>query len=451
MSNFADLINDLKELNSKMDESSKKSESLFETLGNNPILSRLVFPISTLILKITGLTKVMRVFQSAEARRNKEMQKQAGGYKFLVKQFKAMEDAVAGGSETAENYMAMLNELQKIGVISAKGKPTGGFFNKIKLFIATGLKVFKNFIMFGTLIVLGIALLVPLIQKNLPKIKEIIPTLKQKFTEVMEFLSPLFESIKAFFSILFDPNASWMDKLNAWFKVVWELLLVTGKTLLAGVVALVTKAVPAILKFIITVAVPAILRFGGELFEYLKTQIPIAIQHLADMVSNFVAEKKSAIGKGIGTAAAGIGGGALAAGGVAAGLQVAGVASVAGVSAPVLIAGAGVAGAAGLGYLGYKHLSGKAMGGPVMAGRPYMVGERGPELFTPDSSGKITSNHNIRSALSQGTATGGGQTIHIHVNGRFGATSNELNVLGQRLGQMINKGINRRTSSGVRL
>lgn len=91
------------------------------------------------------------------------------------------------------------------------------------------------------------------------------------------------------------------------------------------------------------------------------------------------------------------------------------------------------------------------MGGPVMAGRPYMVGERGPELFTPDSSGKITSNHNIRSALSQGTATGGGQTIHIHVNGRFGATSNELNVLGQRLGQMINKGINRRTSSGVRL
>ena len=438
MSNFADLINDLKELNSQMDESSKKSVSLFETLGNNPILSKLVFPISSLVLKITGLTKVMRVFQSAEARRNKEMQKQAGGYKFLIKQFKAMEDAVAGGSETAENYMAMLNELQKIGVISAKGKPTGGFFNKIKLFIATGLKVFKNFIMFGTLIVLGIALLVPLIQKNLPKIKEIIPTLKQKFTEVMEFLSPLFESIKAFFSILFDPNASWMDKLNAWFKVVWELLLVTGKTLLAGVVALVTKAIPAILKFIITVAVPAIIRFGGELFEYLKTQIPIAIQHLSDMVTAFVAEKKETIGKGMGTAAGALAGGAVLGG---AGLAI----------GPVLAAGLAVTGAAIGGKMAYDKITGKAIGGPVMAGRPYMVGERGPELFTPDSSGKITSNHNIRSALSQGTPTGGGQTIHIHVNGRFGATSNELNVLGQRLGQMINKGINRRTSSGVRL
>lgn len=32
---------------------------------------------------------------------------------------------------------------------------------------------------------------------------------------------------------------------------------------------------------------------------------------------------------------------------------------------------------------------GKAIGGPVAPGRPYLVGERGPELFVPTSSGRI--------------------------------------------------------------
>lgn len=40
---------------------------------------------------------------------------------------------------------------------------------------------------------------------------------------------------------------------------------------------------------------------------------------------------------------------------------------------------------------------GRATGGPVSAGRPYMVGERGPELFVPSSSGRIE-NFPARSA-----------------------------------------------------
>ena len=35
---------------------------------------------------------------------------------------------------------------------------------------------------------------------------------------------------------------------------------------------------------------------------------------------------------------------------------------------------------------------GRAGGGPVNAGRPYMVGERGPELFVPGQSGGIMWN-----------------------------------------------------------
>jgi hypothetical protein len=37
----------------------------------------------------------------------------------------------------------------------------------------------------------------------------------------------------------------------------------------------------------------------------------------------------------------------------------------------------------------------RASGGPVAAGKSYVVGERGPELFTPNQSGRIISNQNI--------------------------------------------------------
>ncbi|MBB5987293.1 phage-related minor tail protein [Sphingobium sp. B1D3A] len=53
---------------------------------------------------------------------------------------------------------------------------------------------------------------------------------------------------------------------------------------------------------------------------------------------------------------------------------------------------AGQAGLAGLGtslVAGLLGLPGRATGGPVAPGRAYLVGERGPELFLPTSSGQI--------------------------------------------------------------
>ena len=43
-------------------------------------------------------------------------------------------------------------------------------------------------------------------------------------------------------------------------------------------------------------------------------------------------------------------------------------------------------------FAGMAGLSGKASGGPVSSGMSYIVGEQGPELFTPGSSGAITPN-----------------------------------------------------------
>lgn len=43
---------------------------------------------------------------------------------------------------------------------------------------------------------------------------------------------------------------------------------------------------------------------------------------------------------------------------------------------------------------------GRATGGPVTGGRPYMVGERGPELFVPTASGRIETQGNARGAVN---------------------------------------------------
>ena len=49
----------------------------------------------------------------------------------------------------------------------------------------------------------------------------------------------------------------------------------------------------------------------------------------------------------------------------------------------------------------------RANGGPVAAGAPYMVGERGPELFVPGRSGTIVPN-----------GAGSGITVQVHVDAR---------------------------------
>jgi hypothetical protein len=42
-----------------------------------------------------------------------------------------------------------------------------------------------------------------------------------------------------------------------------------------------------------------------------------------------------------------------------------------------------------------QQYSGRALGGPVMGSNPYIVGENGPELFTPNTAGSITKNSDL--------------------------------------------------------
>ena len=49
----------------------------------------------------------------------------------------------------------------------------------------------------------------------------------------------------------------------------------------------------------------------------------------------------------------------------------------------------------------FGRVPGRQTGGPVGARMPYIVGERGPELFIPGQAGFVQSNQNLRRQQSQ--------------------------------------------------
>ena len=73
----------------------------------------------------------------------------------------------------------------------------------------------------------------------------------------------------------------------------------------------------------------------------------------------------------------------------------------------------------------FAGIPARANGGPVNANTPYMVGERGPELFIPARSGSITPNNQLR-------GNGGGVTVNQTINVTTGVQQtvrNEIQTL----------------------
>jgi hypothetical protein len=72
--------------------------------------------------------------------------------------------------------------------------------------------------------------------------------------------------------------------------------------------------------------------------------------------------------------------------------------------------------------IGVRFPPGRATGGPVNAGTPYIVGEKGPELFVPSGYGKIVDAFSTNKALlsnaggSMGGSGGGNVTINVTVS-----------------------------------
>lgn len=65
----------------------------------------------------------------------------------------------------------------------------------------------------------------------------------------------------------------------------------------------------------------------------------------------------------------------------------------------------------------------RAEGGPVSSGMPYIVGEKGPELFVPNGSGSIVPNNRL------GSSGGGDSSVNITYNIAAGVSRAELGPL----------------------
>ena len=75
---------------------------------------------------------------------------------------------------------------------------------------------------------------------------------------------------------------------------------------------------------------------------------------------------------------------------------------------------------------------GKAIGGPVSPGRPYLVGERGPELFVPTAGGRIETAH-----------TSGGRDIRlsINVNASAGSEAQALRASSRQVARAVRQAL----------
>ena len=77
----------------------------------------------------------------------------------------------------------------------------------------------------------------------------------------------------------------------------------------------------------------------------------------------------------------------------------------------------------------FSNLPGLANGGSAQAGRSYLVGERGPEIFTPKRSGVVIPNNQISSGSSGGIVN----NINVNVSAE-GMQSNANEDRGKELG-----------------
>lgn len=75
------------------------------------------------------------------------------------------------------------------------------------------------------------------------------------------------------------------------------------------------------------------------------------------------------------------------------------------------------------------RLDARAAGGPVDAGTPYLVGEKGPEMFIPTRSGRINTNASLRAA--------GRGDVHLHINGPVYGDRQQLDALAERLARPL--------------
>ena len=222
----------------------------------------------------------------------------------------------------------------------------------------------------------------------------VVPVIQQVAAELGDNLKPIFDDLSLFFTDTFIPalSAMWSfikDKLVPILKDVFKPVLDGIKTVFASIGTLVSE--------------------NTGFFKLLGAGLT-ALLTVAKLVAPF-------IGGAFKTAFSGI---ALIINGVSTAIQALVTAINLAISAVNLLIGA---------YNIVNNLTGGkdlpkipklASGGMVSSNNPYIVGELGPELFVPSSSGRIVPNNKLG---------GGGSVINLTVNGAMDAEGTARTII----------------------
>ena len=93
--------------------------------------------------------------------------------------------------------------------------------------------------------------------------------------------------------------------------------------------------------------------------------------------------------------------------------------------------------------MGGLTLPGRANGGPTKGGSPYIVGERGPELFVPNTTGKVVSNEELNSGSDA-------PIINFNINAMDTQTGVEFLIKNKpQIINMVTQGYNQRGRAGI--
>jgi hypothetical protein len=111
----------------------------------------------------------------------------------------------------------------------------------------------------------------------------------------------------------------------------------------------------------------------------------------------------------------------------------------------------------GMGYAsagviaGTAIAGGRALGGQVRGGQSYLVGERGPELLTMGTSGRIATNENLKNAVG-GDNNNTSNVVNVNFSVQANDTAGFDRLLQSRRGQivgMINQAVNNRGRASI--
>ena len=137
--------------------------------------------------------------------------------------------------------------------------------------------------------------------------------------------------------------------------------------------------------------------------------------------------------------------------------QVAAMGMMAALPGPPGIAMAGkvqAMGAVSVGLIAGQTVAGlaRANGGQVRGGESYLVGERGPELLTMGTSGRIATNENLKSAMNSEGSMQQAQNVSVNFTIQANDTAGFDDLLNSRRGQiinMVNRAVNNRGRASI--